>query len=165
MISHATKNFLSSDVVFFLLLCFLHDFLSQFFESHQCPRPPTLHVCTASSLSFLAVDMLCLFLCCQVATWDYTPGFFPHSCVRRREGFSRLARSREINLTVPSGVCPGLFMLAECTHSFVLGSVPLLLLLVFFCIPVHIWLRPTTLTLCAPASVVWVHVGMSVYVE
>ena len=56
-------------------------------------------------------------------------------------------------------------MLGECTHSFLLGSVPLLLLLVFFCIPVHIWLRPTTLTLCAPDSVVWVHGVMSVYVE
>ena len=79
--------------------------------------------------------------------------------------FSRLARSREINLTVPSGACPGLFMLVECTHSFLLRSLHLLLLLVFFCIPVHIWLRPTTLTLCAPAAVVWVHVVMSVYVE
>ena len=79
--------------------------------------------------------------------------------------FPRLARSREINLTVPSGACPGLFLLGECTHSFLLGSVPLFLLSVFFCIPVHIWLRPTMLTLCAPASVVWVHVVMSVYVE
>ena len=95
-----------------------------------------------------------------MATWGYTLGVFPHSCVRRREGFSRLARSREINLTVPSGVCPGLFLLAKCTHYFLLGSVPLLLLLVFFGIPVHIWLRPTTLTLCALASVVSVHVGV-----
>ena len=88
--------------------------------------------------------------------------------------FPRLARSREINLTVPSGACPGLFMLGECTHSFLLGPVPLLLLLVSSAfqftsgcglLPCHIWLRPTTLTLCAPASVVWVHVVMSVYVE
>ena len=79
--------------------------------------------------------------------------------------FSRLARSREINLTVPGGACPSFFMSVECTLSFLLGSVPLYLLLVSFCIPVHIWLRPTTITLCAPASIVLVHVVMSVYVE
>ena len=80
--------------------------------------------------------------------------------------FSRLAWSREINLTVPSGACPGLFMLDEWMYLFFPPEVcPLLLLLVFFCIPVHIWLRPTTLTLCAPASVVWFHVVTSVYVE
>ena len=89
---------------------------------------------------------------------------------------SRLARSRESNLTVPSRACPGVFMLGECTNFFLLGSVSLLLLLVFFCIPVHIWLRPTTLsshiwlrpttlTMCAQASVVWFHGIMSVYIE
>ena len=56
-------------------------------------------------------------------------------------------------------------MSIEGTLSFLLMSVPLYLLLVFFCILVHIWLRPTTITLCAPASVVSVHVVMSVYVE
>ena len=125
---------------------------------------PTLHS-PSSSPSSLVLDMLCLFLCCHVGNWDYLPSCsFIHVPVDLRV-FSQLARSREINLTVASGVCRSLFMLAQCTHSFLLKSVPLLLLLVFFCIPIDTWLRFTTLTVCAGDSVFWVHVGMSVCVE
>ena len=52
----------------------------------------------------------------DVANWGYTPScsLIPASVGVRV--FSQLARSREINLTVPSGLCRSLFMLAQCTH-------------------------------------------------
>ena len=86
-------------------MCSLLSLLSQTssvsFESHQCPCPPTLHFCAYYHCFVYHFFPWCACHAYMMPDrhWGYTPGFsLPTASIGARV-FSRLARSRKINLT------------------------------------------------------------------
>ena len=105
------------------------------FESHQCPCPPTLHFC--AYYHCFVYHFLPWCACHAYMMPNRRWGYF--SLATASVGarvFSRLARSRKINLTVPSNSASWPISAIHCSQS---------LLPYLTCYPVHIWLWPTTL--------------------
>ena len=89
--------------VFFIVVSFL-DFFSQFWVS-PVSLPPILHS-SASYYWFLYIfcrDVLAMPTWSQIAIWDIHPVFSLTTASVGARVFSRLAWSRKINLTAPSG--------------------------------------------------------------
>ena len=89
--------------VFFVVASF-PDFFSQFWVSPVSPPSHPLFLCILSML-FITVcrDVLAMPTWCLIAIGDIHPVFSLTNASVGARVFSRLARSRKINLTVPSG--------------------------------------------------------------
>ena len=120
----------SSHLINFFLLVHLHMFskplrMSTTGQSSRGTHPPSL-----------------LFVLVRLVTWGFTPGFFPqknNASVGARV-FSRLARPRRINLTVPSGASGFRSLLSQllplrCFHRISMCSVPSSAILQFRILP------------------------------